>query len=69
MVFSYGRFIMTRQKQLDDIKELIQNELDCRVCQNELSADSSLYDMLEGNNLQALKGLYRRLFGYGYDEF
>lgn len=60
---------MTRAEQLKDIKEIIQNELDYRVCQNELSADSSLYDMLEGNNFQALKGLYRRLFGYGYNEF
>lgn len=60
---------MTRQEQLKEIKEIIQNELDYRVCQNELSADSSLYDMLEGNNFQALKGLYRRLFGYGYDEY
>lgn len=60
---------MTRAEQLKDIKEIIQNELDYRVYQNELSTDSSLYDMLEGNNFQALKGLYRRLFGYGYDEF
>lgn len=60
---------MTRAEQLKDIKEIIENELDYRVCQNELSADSSLYDMLECNNFQALKGLYRRLFGFGYDEF
>lgn len=60
---------MTRAEQLKDIKEIIQNELDYRVCQNELSTDSSLYDMLDGDNFQAFKGLYRRLFGYGYDEY
>ena len=27
----------------------------------------TLFEMLEGNNFQALKGLYRRLFGYGYE--
>lgn len=58
---------MTRQEQLQDIKEIIRMELNYRVCQNTLSAKSDLYDMLEGNNLQALKGLYRRLFGYGYE--
>lgn len=58
---------MTRQEQLQDIKEIIKIELDYRVCQNTLSINSDLYDMLEGNNLQALKGLYRMLFGYGYE--
>lgn len=58
---------MTRQEQLQDIKEIIKMELDYRVCKNTLSANSDLYDMLEGNNLQALKGLYRMLFGYGYE--
>lgn len=58
---------MTRAEQLEDIKEIIKLELDYRVCQNTLSAKSDLYDMLEGNNLQALKGLYRMLFGYGYE--
>lgn len=58
---------MTRQEQLQDIKEIIKIELDYRVCQKTLSAKSDLYDMLEGNNFQALKGLYRRLFGYGYE--
>lgn len=58
---------MTRAEQLQDIKEIIKMELDYRVCQNTLSAKSDLYDMLEENNLQALKGLYRRLFGYGYE--
>lgn len=58
---------MTRQEQLQDIKEIIRMELNYRVCQNTLSAKSDLYDMLEGNNLQALKGLYRMLFGYGYE--
>nr|DAM37863.1 MAG TPA: hypothetical protein [Caudoviricetes sp.] len=32
-----------------------------------MSKDNSLFEMLEGNNFQALKGLYRRLFGYGYE--
>lgn len=58
---------MTRQEQLQDIKEIIKIELDYRVCQNTLSINSDLYAMLEGNNLQALKGLYRMLFGYGYE--
>lgn len=58
---------MTREEQLQDIKEIIKIELDYRVCQNTLSINSDLYDMLEGNNFQALKGLYRRLFGYGYE--
>lgn len=58
---------MTREEQLQNIKEIIKIELDYRVCQNTLSAKSDLYDMLEGNNFQALKGLYRRLFGYGYE--
>lgn len=58
---------MTRTEQLEDIKEIIKLELDYRVCNNTLSAKSDLYDMLEGNNLQALKGLYRMLFGYGYE--
>ena len=58
---------MTRQEQLQDIKEIIKIELDYRVCQNTLSINSDLYDMLEGNNLQALKGLYRMLFSYGYE--
>lgn len=58
---------MNRQEQLQDIKEIIKIELDYRVCQNTLSINSDLYDMLEGNNLQALKGLYRMLFGYGYE--
>lgn len=58
---------MTRAEQLQDIKEIIKIELDYRVCQNTLSSKSDLYDMLEGNNLQALKGLYRMLFGYGYE--
>lgn len=58
---------MTRAEQLEDIKEIIKLELDYRVCQNTLSAKSDLYDMLEGSNLQALKGLYRMLFGYGYE--
>ena len=58
---------MTRAEQLEDIKEIIKLELDYRVCQNALSAKSDLYNMLEGNNLQALKGLYRKLFGYGYE--
>jgi len=61
------QIIMTRAEQLQDIKKIIRMELDYRVCQNTLSAKSDLYDMLEGNNLQALKGLYRMLFGYGYE--
>lgn len=58
---------MTRAKQLQDIKEILLQELEYRVSIGELSEDSSLFDMLEGNNFQALKGLYRRLFGYGYE--
>lgn len=60
---------MTRLEQLEDIKILIEREIDDRVCRNELSEKTDLYDMLEGNNLQVLKGLFRRLFGYGYDEY
>jgi hypothetical protein len=58
---------MTRAEQLQDIKEILQSELNYRVSIGELSKDNSLFEMLEGNNFQALKGLYRRLFGYGYE--
>lgn len=58
---------MTRAEQLQDIKEILLQELEYRVSIGELSKDNSLFDMLEGNNFQALKGLYRRLFGYGYE--
>lgn len=58
---------MTRAEQIAELKEILLDELNYRVCQNTLSAKSDLYDMLEGNNLQALKGLYRMLFGYGYE--
>lgn len=57
---------MTRAEQLQDIKEILLQELEYRVSIGELSQDNSLFEMLEGNNFQALKGLYRRLFGYGY---
>lgn len=58
---------MTREEQLKEIKEILLNELNYRVSIGELSQDNSLFEMLEGNNFQALKGLYRRLFGYGYE--
>lgn len=58
---------MTREEQLQNIKEILLQELEYRVSIGELSQDNSLFDMLEGNNFQALKGLYRRLFGYGYE--
>lgn len=58
---------MTRQEQLKDIKEILLSELNYRVSIGEMSKDNSLFEMLEGNNFQALKGLYRRLFGYGYE--
>lgn len=58
---------MTREEQLQDIKEILLDELNYRVDCGELSENSSLFDMLEGNNFQALKGLYRRLFGYSYE--
>lgn len=57
---------MTRQEQLEDIKEILLSELSYRVSIGEMSQDNSLFEMLEGNNFQALKGLYRRIFGYGY---
>lgn len=58
---------MTRQEQIQELKEVLKSELDYRVDNGEMSPNNSLYDMLEGNNFQALKGLYRRLFGYGYE--
>lgn len=58
---------MTREEQLKEIKEILLSELNYRVSIGELSQDNSLFEMLEGNNFQALKGLYRRLFGYGYE--
>lgn len=58
---------MTRAEQIAELKEILLDELNCRVDCGELSQDSSLFEMLEGNNFQALKGLYRRLFGYGYE--
>lgn len=58
---------MTREEQLKDIKEVLLNELNYRVSIGEMSQDNSLFEMLEGNNFQALKGLYRRLFEYGYE--
>lgn len=58
---------MTRQEQLKDIKEILLSELNYRVSIGEMSQDNSLFEMLEGNNFQALKGLYRILFGYGYE--
>ena len=58
---------MTRKEQLKDIKEILLSELNYRVSIGEMSQDNSLFEMLEGNNFQALKGLYRRLFGYGYE--
>lgn len=58
---------MTRQEQLQEIKEVLLSELEYRVSIGEMSPNNSLFDMLEGNNFQALKGLYRRLFGYGYE--
>lgn len=58
---------MTRQEQLQDIKEILLSELNYSVECGEMSKDNSLFEMLEGNNFQALKGLYRRLFGYGYE--
>lgn len=58
---------MTREEQLKEIKEILLNELNYRVSIGELSQDNSLFEMLGGNNFQALKGLYRRLFGYGYE--
>ena len=57
---------MTRQEQLEYIKDILLSELNYRVSIGEMSQDNSLFEMLEGNNFQALKGLYRRLFGYGY---
>lgn len=58
---------MTRQEQLEDIKAILLSELNYRVSIGEMSQDNSLFEMLKGNNFQALKGLYRRLFGYGYE--
>lgn len=58
---------MTRQEQLKDIKEILLSELQYRVSIGEMSQDNSLFEMIEGNNFQALKGLYRRLFRYGYE--
>lgn len=58
---------MTREEQIQDIKEILLSELNYLVSIGELSQDNSLFEMLDGNNFQALKGLYRRLFGYGYE--
>lgn len=58
---------MTRAEQLQDIKEILLSELNYRVSIGEMSKDNSLFEMLQSNNFQALKGLYRRLFGYGYE--
>lgn len=58
---------MTRAEQLKDIKEILLSELNYKVSIGEMSQDNSLFEMLEGNNFQALKGLYRKLFGYGYE--
>ena len=58
---------MTREEQLQDIKEILLSELEYRVSIGEMSKDNSLFEMLEGNNFQALKSLYRRLFGYGFE--
>lgn len=58
---------MSRAEQLKDIKEILLSELNYRVSIGEMSKNNSLFEMLEGNNFQALKGLYRRLFGYGYE--
>lgn len=52
---------MTIQEQLEDIKGILLSELNYRVSIGEMSQDNSLFEMLEGNNFQALKGLYRRL--------
>lgn len=58
---------MTRAEQLQDIKEILLSELNYRVSIGKMSQDNSLFEMLEGNNFQALKGLYHILFGYGYE--
>lgn len=58
---------MTREEQIVELKEILLGELNYRVNCGELSKNSSLFEMLESNNFQALKGLYRRLFGYGYE--
>ena len=58
---------MTREEQMKDIKEILLSELNYRVSIGEMSQDNSLFEMVQGNNFQALKGLYRRLFGYGYE--
>lgn len=58
---------MTREEQLQDIKEILLDELNYRIECGEISEDNDLFGMLEGNNFQALKGLFRRLFGYGYE--
>lgn len=61
------QIIMSRAEQITEIKEILLSELNYRVSIGEMSKDNSLFEMLEGNNFQALKGLYRRLFGYGYE--
>lgn len=58
---------MTRAEQVKELKEILQSELNYRVSIGEMSKDNSLFEMVQGNNFQALKGLYRRLFGYGYE--
>ena len=58
---------MTRAEQIAEIKEILLSELNYWVECGDMSKDNSLFEMLEGENLQALKGLYRMLFGYGYE--
>lgn len=58
---------MTRAEQITELKGILLDELNYMVSIGEMSQDNSLFEMLEGNNFQALKGLYRRLFGYGYE--
>lgn len=58
---------MTRAEQITELKGILLDELNYRVSIGEMSQDNSLFEMLEDNNFQALKGLYRRIFGYGYE--
>lgn len=58
---------MTRAEQIAELKEILLDELNYRVKCGEMSQDNSLFEMLKSDNFQALKGLYRRLFGYGYE--
>ncbi len=58
---------MKRTEQIAELKGILLDELNYRVECGEMSQDNSLFEMLESYYFLALKGLYRRLFGYGYE--